>query len=240
MVKKYKQPTHTRPTYDITHNQSPSSKDNLATEALPKSLKLVLAKSAKIQKKKTDGSKPKRDNETTKIQAGESIRAFTRRIESDMRNKVNAAAKAETATAQKRKRRLAERKLKRKEKGKKKVDSDDEKEKEFMTPEAVPFGFQAQEPPRLTVVPKKVGGGAGALRAVQAAMEAKERKEKDAERKARMEAKDKERDAGLPAVGRKVKLKDLPLVKQKNLMEERQRVIDEYRKNKAAGKNGAS
>ncbi|KAJ3075620.1 hypothetical protein HDU98_007432 [Podochytrium sp. JEL0797] len=235
MAKKYKNATPARKPITYNDNQVPSKESNeIQNEALPKAFKLMLAKSARIEKKKLD-KKPRVIPED-RIKPGESVRAFTRRIETDMRIKVNAAAKAETKTAQKRKLRLKERKQKREHKGSftKQVDSEDERE--FPKKEVIPFGAQAMEPPKLSVVPKKIGGGAGAIRAMQAAMEAKEKKEKDEERRKKMEEKEKERDSGLPSVGRKIKLKDLPLVKQKNLMEERQRVIDQYRLAKAASR----
>ncbi|KAI9345622.1 hypothetical protein BDR26DRAFT_856350 [Obelidium mucronatum] len=247
MAKKYKNPTHARKPITIDDNKVPAKdSDDLRKEAFPKAFKLMLRKKDHIEKKKASKSTTAATTSTTgsnttpKIKPGESVRAFNRRIEEDMRMKVNAAAKAETATAQKRKLRLAERKRKREGKTRKSADKDGEdeaEEKNFPEKEVIPFGVQAQEPPRISVIPKKIGGGAGALRAMKAALEAKEKKEKDAEKKARMERKDKERDGNLPAVGRKTKFKDLPLVKQKNLMEERQRAIEQYRQAKAANRS---
>ncbi|KAI8620378.1 hypothetical protein BC830DRAFT_1099350 [Chytriomyces sp. MP71] len=236
--KKYKQPSpFTKPPPDANRAplRNPTDKSDLSSEPIPKAFKRILAKSARIAKRATE-PKARKTAATYAPQKGESLRAFNRRVDDAIRVSVNNAAKAETATAAKRKARLKERKLRRegKSKGAKNNGSDDEKQ--FPIKEDVPFGVQANEPPRFTVVPKKVGGGAGAMRAMQAAIEAKEKKEKEEEKKSRAERRedeDRKKDAELPSVGRKIKFKDLPLVRQKNLMEERQRVIEQYRKAKA-------
>ncbi|KAJ3406435.1 hypothetical protein CcCBS67573_g01889 [Chytriomyces confervae] len=224
--KKYKQPAPFAKPNPTDNQPPPKSATNdgydLANEPVPKAFKRVMLKNAKVLKRQQEPRKPK---PTSKLQVkpGESLRAFNRRVDDEIRISVNAAAKAETATAIKRKRRLLERKMKRNDKRKGSADSDDEKD--FPQKEVVPFGAQANEPPKISVIPKKVGGGAGAMRAMAAALEAKEKKEKEEANRARFEK-------DIPAVGRKTKFKDLPLVRQKNIMEERQKVIEQYRLSK--------
>ncbi|KAJ3098101.1 hypothetical protein HK100_005171 [Physocladia obscura] len=213
--KKYKKAAAAKPE-DTTSNLAPSKINedglDLKTEKMPRAFRMVMHRNSMIEKAKTVKREKPKPMHVKKV--GESVHEFHRRVDEDIRQSVNKAAKVLTKTAEKKKRRLNERKQKRESKGKKaKLDSDnhgedgDEPEKEFPKLELIPFGTQAYEPPKFSVVPKKVGGGAGALRAVQAAMEAKEKKEREeaAGKRERMEEIEKKKDGALAPVGRKTK-----------------------------------
>ncbi|KAJ3319596.1 hypothetical protein HDU76_000498 [Blyttiomyces sp. JEL0837] len=203
-------------------------------------------------------AKGKKADDRSKEQAslkrlpGESLKDFSRRLDDDIRKSVNAAARSETKTSIKRKARLAERKKKREIQRKKgKLPGPDGTlqtpgasqgtfttagEKTF---EKVPFGFQAQEPPKFTVVPRKIGGHGKAM--LQALMKKNARSEEneeedDAEAPNAKRAKTEPQRPAEPTVGRKTKLKNLPLVQQKVLAEQRQLAIEAYRKKKELAK----
>ena len=90
-------------------------------------------------------------------------------MDDEIRASINKATRSETKTSIKRKRSLKERSLKRKLK-KSTLSKQAKEDDERGVNDVVPFGVQAMAPPEFTVVPKKVGGGAGALRVLQASL----------------------------------------------------------------------
>ncbi|KAJ3107917.1 hypothetical protein HDU97_002849 [Phlyctochytrium planicorne] len=154
--------------------------------------------------------------------AGESFKEFNQRLNDSVRNAVNAAAKAQTKTAIKKKAILKERKKKlaeRRRKGKKKEDDEDK-----MDGHATLFGTQASAPPTLTVKPKKIGGS----------RQIKVQQLEEEEDGANEQQNQKRESVADPAevgdkVGRKTKLRDLPLSQQRLLSEERTKAIEHYR-----------
>ncbi|KAI9358282.1 hypothetical protein DFJ73DRAFT_757992 [Zopfochytrium polystomum] len=195
---------------------------------LTKDLEEKKSSSKKKKSKDADGHSKEGDKyknlkineKDLKLRKGETIKAFKERVAGLIRNSVNRAMRRETKTYQKKKLFLKEKDGRRKTKSK-----DDEEEKRRLKPEPIPFGEQAKAPPNLTVIPKKVGGGAGAARAAAAALAAKEAKDKARESAA---AKAALTEAGKSA-GKKTKLRDLPMVQRKLRADERKAAIEMYR-----------
>ncbi|KAJ3201637.1 hypothetical protein HDU67_001171 [Dinochytrium kinnereticum] len=159
---------------------------------------------------------------------GETYKEFSRRINDNVRKSINAATQSQTKTAIKRKAKLNERKQKLKEKRRKGKTQEDMEDR--MDGHTVLFGTQASAPPTFTVKPKKIGG-ASKLRNIAASAAASAELEDAATRGDSQESKPKQagQDEGGDKVGRRTKLRELPLSQQKILGEERAKVIELYR-----------
>ncbi|KAJ3344154.1 hypothetical protein HDU83_005380 [Entophlyctis luteolus] len=267
--KKYKKPqTQVIKPADANCNQPPPSSHvdarHLASEKLPRAFRIAMNLKQRMAKPRTastnhsqsqsqlespsqslplstknhdraNGTSQKARPQLPKRKPNESIYEFNQRVENEIRASVNKAARAQTKTAIKRKQRLSERKQRRDGKNR----GDIEEVKEFAIAEQIPFGVQVDAPPRFTVVPKKVGGGAGARRVLEQQMSDEGQNSGDPVQVEERDEKAKpDTTAALRKVGRKTKLKHLPMVKQKQLAEERAKAIEVYRmaKTKNVGK----
>ena len=140
----------------------------------------------------------------------------------------------------KKKARLAERKLKRKLKKSKSVHEDDIDHSQSHQKDNVPFWVQANEPPTFSVLPRKIGGNksngnntAQAIALMRAAELAKgdTSDSNDSGDTTKLNASvSNKKDASAP--GRKVKLKNLPMIQRRILGEERETAIELYRQKK--------
>jgi hypothetical protein len=147
-----------------------------------------------------------------------------RRLQDEVRQDIVKTARSQTKTAIKKKEKLKERKQKREQKRKKGKDPEDKagpgKRDEL-------FGVQAYEPPTITALPRKA--------AIKKQLHQQQRAEEEAsdhDDDSAANVKQKKEPKEIPevqSVGRKAKLKTLPLAQQKRLLEEREKVIATYR-----------
>ncbi|KAJ3105980.1 hypothetical protein HDU96_008374 [Phlyctochytrium bullatum] len=244
------------PKDDTKHDLAPREKDfRLENDPIPKNFLRAMAK-AEIKGKKrgppttqkgakegTDNQPPEKKQKTggkaTGLDAlvrrdGETFKEFSKRIEDETRNKINTSVKQQTKTAQKRKEKLKQRKQQREQKRRKGKTKEDMEGRLTDGHATVPFGVQADAPPSLSVKPRKIGGK-NKLAMMSAAAQERENEEDDTggdDPTAGPPGKS-ESDGDEVKVGRKIKLKDLPLSQQKAILTERANAIETYRQAKA-------
>ncbi|KAJ3160635.1 hypothetical protein HDU86_000394 [Geranomyces michiganensis] len=167
---------------------------------------------------------------------GESLGEYNRRVDDTVRATVNAAVQSTSKTRQKKKAWLKVRKTKAASKSKGE-DSADEEERRAQT-EKIKFGVVAMQPPSITAVPKKRGGNAAAIEALQKFQAAKAQDQSDGDEN------DEDEDgeaatngSGPKLVGRKRKLKTLPEVERIAITNARENAIAHYRAMKASSNN---
>lgn len=182
---------------------------------------------------------------------GEKNYDFQKRLDDSVRKLVNKATRSEFNKVKKRKTWLKEQKLKKKKGVNKKEDDDNEDEdndKNFSKQKdgklydtTIKFGQVVQAPPQITVIPRKIGGGGGTNKPsdIEKLKQLLSKSSNDNEETsnettptAPMEntsTKQQQTKNTENKVGRKMKLKLLPLSEKKKLEDERKRVIGIYR-----------
>ncbi|KAI9087763.1 hypothetical protein DFS34DRAFT_641357 [Phlyctochytrium arcticum] len=200
------------------------------TSTKPKSSKGGIAKSGQ------GGAKSGTSNSVAQPtrKPNESLGDFSRRVDDLVRQSITSASQAGTKRKIKSKAYLERRKQKAKasKAGGGGKDSDDE-EREGQT-EHIKFGTVAMQPPTITAVPKKRGGGGSESQkallkaALQKSIDAQG---SDADEEPKMPA---FAEPVIPTVGRKRKLKTLPEVEKRAILQQREDAIAAYRAQKAA------
>eukprot|EP00833_Pecoramyces_ruminatium_P007187 jgi/Orpsp1_1/1181219/evm.model.c7180000076343.2 len=166
--------------------------------------KEILENKKKAKQNKNENLKKNTENEL-KIQKGESLGAFSKRVEDECRISILKAQTVDTKKKQKRKNYLINKKLKKMNKRNKEegFSFDDLKDN-------IKFGEQAYEPPTIKVVPKK-------------------RKLNNNNDNKILDKSEKKNEKEINKLS-KPKLKTLSLIQRKNLIDEREKVISNYRK----------
>ncbi|KAJ3156361.1 hypothetical protein HDU89_004143 [Geranomyces variabilis] len=166
---------------------------------------------------------------------GETLGEYNRRVDDTVRATVNAAVQSTSKTRQKKKAWFKVRKTKAvsKHKGE---DSADEQER-LAQKEEIKFGVVAMQPPSITAVPKKRGGNAAAIEALQKFQAAKAQKSGGDEDDEDEDEETTTTSSGPKLVGRKRKLKTLPEVERIAITAARENAIAHYRAMKASTNN---
>ncbi|ORX56047.1 hypothetical protein BCR36DRAFT_320856 [Piromyces finnis] len=171
--------------------------------------KEILENKKKAKQNKNKENPKKNTENELKIQKGESLSAFSKRVEDECRISILKAQTVDTKKKQKRKNYLINKKLKKMNKLKKDEGLSFEDLKDN-----VKFGEQAYEPPTINVVPKK----------------RKSNNNNSSNENNTKTIDNNEKDNNENKKLSKPKLKTLSLIERKHIIDEREKVIANYRK----------